>query len=312
MRTLVAALRAASPRHCEDTVTAILDAGFDGIAVEEPLHQPTWKALTSCLPRERALAIRLFVPYPRTTHASERSDVLLGESGGDAVQRAVRRGIETLESADRLGIPRVLVPTVQLDLAGAPRGFSPATSPNDVDRRLRNERDAEVSSRMSAYLSTLSRLLDHAERFALRLCLTPSNRVAEMPSVAETRTVLEEFDGAPLGVWLDTTRWPAEHLAVPIIGDVSGNDDGVGLDSVDGVSIHDARGTREHLEIGSGEIDWPLLTSSIRSHTIGCLDVEEARDAEDFARGLEALREIAKDRDSDDETGADGILGIPS
>ncbi len=310
MRTLVAALRAADPRQCEEKVSAILDVGFDGVIVEEPLHLPTWEALRRCVPRDRTLAIRLFTPYPRALRVGRRPDVVLGNPGGDERRQALRRGLATLEAAEGLGIPRVLVPTVDLDLSGAPRGFMPVTSPPDDDPQTRGARDAEVSVRMSAYLSTLSRLLDHADRYAVRLCLTPSSRPTEMPSFPETRAVLEELAGAPLGVWLDTARWPAEQLDVPTIG-VRGDDGGRGDDDrgddADGVSIHDARGMHEHLEPGTGDIDWPLLASSTRRHEIGCIDVEAARAAGDFARGLEFLRDLG--RDAPPEHGVDGGLG---
>jgi hypothetical protein len=72
--------------------------------------------------------------------------------------------------------------------------------------RLLERRRREARPRMDALLGFLSKLLDAAVRYEVRLALVPSGFPDEVPDAVEAEAALREFRGAPLGTWLDAAR----------------------------------------------------------------------------------------------------------
>ncbi len=82
--------------------------------------------------------------------------------------------------------------------------------------------------------------------------------------VPETLACLKEFDGAPMGLWLDTRRLPAELLAVPTIGRPAPAAGPDLLSRLQGASIADETTEGAACNPGQGIVPWDQITSSIR------------------------------------------------
>jgi hypothetical protein len=119
--------------------------------------------------------VRLFLPYPRGLRPGEECPFRLGSLHPEEKRDALKYGSETVTFAERHSIPFVLLP--------------PAA------------RGGDSRAAFSSFLSTLSRLLELAARYAVRLAIEPAIEAARLPSGKEVETCLEEFEGAPLDLW---------------------------------------------------------------------------------------------------------------
>ena len=142
-------------------------------------------------------------------------------------------------------------------------------------------------------------LLERAERYATTICLTPGNRSGELPLTPETLACLEEFEGAPLGLWLDTCRLPGEFLRVPRIADTAGQASGLELfDKVEGASVSDEAPGGTLCNPGEGAVPWDLITSSLRSLPLWCVN---ALAGDGLAEGLRFLGGLDGEREAPGE-----------
>jgi sugar phosphate isomerase/epimerase len=281
------------------TASAILDEGFEGLVLEAPLHHDVWNALRELLPRNSVRAIRLFLPYPRALRPEAPSPFVAAAGSREERRAALAQAQKSLEAADRLGAPLVLIPMTRLDIPGlSPDYMAPTDSIEGETLRLRST-DEEVRTRMDSLLLLLSFLLERAERYATTICLTPGNRSGELPLTPETLACLEEFRGAPLGLWLDTCRLPGEFLRVPRIADTAGQASGLELfDKVEGASVSDETPEGAPCSPGEGAVPWDLITSSLRSLPLWCVNTPAS---DGLAEGLRFLGGLDEEREAPGE-----------
>ena len=281
------------------TASAILDEGFEGLVLEAPLHHDAWNALRELLPRNSVKAIRLFLPYPRALRPGAPSPFVAAAGGREERRAALAQAQKSLEAADRLEAPLVLLPMTRLDIPGlSPDYMAPTDSIEGETLRLRST-DGEVRTRMDSLLLLLSFLLERAERYATTICLTPGNRSGELPLTPEALTCLEEFEGAPLGLWLDTCRLPGEFLRVPCIADTAGLVSGLELfDKGKGASVSDETPGGMPCSPGEGAVPWALIASSLRSLPLWCVNTPAG---DGLAEGLRFLGGLDGEREAPGE-----------
>lgn len=279
-----ASLSALRTNDAERTAGAILDAGYRGLVLDEPLHHDAWQALRPLLPRDSVKALRLFLPYPRTLRPGQASPYEAAAEGRKERAEALPQARKTLEVADQLGAPLVLLPMTPLGAPELSRRYLPPTDSIDGDELRLRAASEETSQRMDSLLLLLSDLLKHAERYAITLCLTPGNRSGELPLAPEVLACLREFEGAPLGLWLDTSRLPAEFLRVPCIAETgqAPSPDGF-FTRVQGASIRDETVAGEPCGLGRGAVPWDLISSTLQDLPLWCV---QAGGGDDLAEGL--------------------------
>ena len=294
-----ASLSALKADDARKTASAILDEGSEGLALEAPLHHDAWNALRELLPRDSVKAIRLFLPYPRALRPGAPSPFVAAAGGREERRAALAQAQKSLEAAARLEAPLVLLPMTRLDIPGlSPDYMAPTDSIEGETLRLRST-DGEVRTRMDSLLLLLSFLLERAERYATTICLTPGNRSGELPLTPETLTCLEEFEGAPLGLWLDTCRLPGEFLRVPRIADTASPVSGLELfDKVEGASVSDEAPGGTLCNPGEGAVPWDLITSSLRSLPLWCVNTPAG---DGLAEGLSFLGDLDGERETPGE-----------
>lgn len=284
MRTQAASVRGWDPSATLRRAEMLLDLGFEKLTLEEPLHAPSWEALQRMLPRESVAALRLFIPYPGSVRVASPSLCHLGFTDADDRREMLKRAEQSLLAAAGSSIPRVLLPPAPLEEAAAveppDRGRSPPGRTDDPGlRRL-----------LDSFRSTLDRLLGTAERYSIRLCVTPSSRSDEAPDLVEALGCLREFEGAPLSLWLDTVRLPPGlEVAETDQGSPELRCPGEARLPVEGLSIHDHSEGRDGGLPGSGDIDWEALDGILRASPIWALDAGVDVPLEELARGKEIL-----------------------
>jgi hypothetical protein len=268
-----ASIRAQEPAAGLQRARLLLEAGFEKLVLEEPLHARTWEALEDLLPRERLIALRLFVPYPRDLHLGAPSPFRLGSLDAAERRDALKQGEASLLLAERQAIPFVLLPVVRLE---GPPGRSAAKAA---------ERQELGRLTLDSYRSTLDRLLAAAERLGRTICVTPSAREDELTSPDAACGCLREFSGAPLALWLDTCRWAPEPPP-------AGERPGAKPLSYAGASLHDLEDGREGLVPGTGTLDWAALGEPLRAAPVWVLDLRAGAAPDEIIEGRKFLEEL--------------------
>jgi sugar phosphate isomerase/epimerase len=121
-------------------------------------------------------------------------------------------------------------------------------------KRLRERRARSLSAarQTDSLLGTLSRLLDHAERYRIRIALVPGGLPCEAPDLGDIERCLAEFAGAPLSILGDTLRLDRYRRS-------DGPEAAEWIDRMKrrlaGVVVHDGDALREHRPLGEGEAD---------------------------------------------------------
>ena len=284
MTIQAAGLTALNSEEALASASAILDAGYEGIILENPIHQDAWQALLRLLPKDSVKALQLFVPYPRGLHpGSTRPYEAAAESPRER-EEAFRQARKTLEAADRIGAPAVLLPITQLNEPGLSWNYRPPTLAPDLSEYQLREASEEASQRMDSLLILLSRLLEQAGRYDLTICLAPSNRSGEFPLAKEALACLREFEGADMGLWLDSSRLPDEFLQVPRIGESELETLAEGsLSSVQGAFLRDRDPAGKACPPGQGCVPWELISKTLHDLPTWCIS---ANDCDTIAGGL--------------------------
>ena len=307
MSTLAATLRLARPWNWQEELDLRLDLGFERLVLGAPLAERVESDVLRRLPRGAALAVELFLRQPDVSSGHRRRAVTLGDRDRATRDAALAEGLRVLELADRIEARAVIVPPAGLDDARLARGFLDPTRSVGIEPELLAVREAEARARLDAWLSVVEKLAGRADRYGSTLAIVPTNRPDELPLAPEVHRVAEELRGAPLALWLDTARWPVEFVEVTSIGAAPADGSAGEELPVVGVRVHDARGPAEGLSPGAGDLEWDLLTPSLRRYETWCLDLGSGASAEDWR----AVREHLETRATPpDETAPGGLLGL--
>lgn len=292
MTIQAASLTALTPDEAVATASAILDAGYEGIILENPIHQDAWRALLPLLPRESVKAMQLFLPCPRGQQPGSTSPYEVATENPGNREGMLRQARKTLEAADQVGSPIILLPVTQLNEPGLSCNYRPPTVAPDPSEQQQRAASEEAHQRRDSLLILLSQLLEHAERYALTICLTPSNRSGELPSAEEALACMREFEGAALGLWLDTTRLPTEFLRVPRIAEPkmeTREEDW--LATVQGAFLHDQGPGRDSCAPGQGNVPWELISSALQNLPIWSVPANHYDALADGLHFMAGLRE---------------------
>jgi hypothetical protein len=255
-----------------------IDLGFPGFVVHQELRERDWESITAFLPRRAVVAVSLFAPLPRTVRPGEGCPFRIGSLHPEERRDAESQGIKTLEMADRAGAAVVLVPPVPLDDPSMDEVLPLLWVENRLPiwEGLRRRRAAAARRHLDSYLSTVSHLLDRADRYGLALALQLGGLPSELPDLDEALRGLTEFKGAPLFLWpglLQDTQ--SRRTAGPgperLQGALSGR--------VLGISVEDWDGERRRLPLGAGGVDledWRWLRDAPAPHALSAGEDQKA------------------------------------
>lgn len=158
-------------------------------------------------------------------------------------------------------------------------------------RQLIEKKQDELAWRKPAHLDRLLNSLDRLVRVAVRnnviIALENRYHYHELPGPDDFAEIFNRFSGAPVGYWHDIghdhamTRLgflPAGSLLERYAGCLAG------------MHIHDARGLRDHLPPGAGEIDFTPVLSRLGPDVRAVFELMPGTADSEAAEGIAAFR----------------------
>lgn len=143
---------------------------------------------------------------------------------------------------------------------------------------------------VDALLFSLDRLLPVAQKYGVVLGLETRYHYFELPDFDELGSVLDEFDGAPIGYWHDTGH-------AHVLEQMGITDHGRWLEThghrLVGMHLHDAKGLEDHLAPGLGDIDFQRLGSVIRPETPLVVELSPGTAPDAVAHAVAFARDLA-------------------
>lgn len=151
------------------------------------------------------------------------------------------------------------------------------------------ERQARAGRHLDRCMVSLEALAAHADGSGVRLGAETRYEYNDLPNFEEFAEILREFKDRGVGYWHDVGHAHAQQV--------------LGLatsaqyleryaDYLIGFHLHDARGTRDHLPPGEGEVDFAALRSHIRPEHLRVFEVFSVRPEERLSRSLRYLEEV--------------------
>ncbi len=257
------------------------------------IKEHTYQELRSLLPRAgiSVLSLHNFCPVPEAS-----STFLFISDDPDERLQGVRATINTLRSAAEVGARAVVchldyVPLQkEVEEFAARCGVEGDTAGVKAAReRLRKLRSEKAAPYLDRVLLCLDRILDAAARLGMMVGLETRCGYHEIPSPEELGLILKKFAGAPLGYWHDVGHaHQLEFLGLYRQEELLKRYQ----EEIIGVHLHDARGGRDHLPPGTGEVDLAAVLTRIPSEAIKTVEVAEAQDAAIVRKSLEYLSNL--------------------
>ncbi len=284
-----------------DRLGRLLEGGIRRFAVHGQLREDDFARVRAFLPREAFAAVELFAPLPRTLPVGAPSPFRLGSLHPEDRRDALVRGKRSIEEGDAAGIPLVILPpgSIEKPSTGEVLPLLAKKTPDRVWEALWSARAASAERQMDSYRTTLSALLDHADRYGIGLAMVLGGHPAELPAIDEAARCLEEFRGAPLFLWADLLsdsrrKRSGGKGAERLRGDLRPH--------LRGLTVRGSDGEREHLLPSAGEVDWtewkdlcepaaPAKTAVEPFERLWTLDVAPDVADEDLFRARKALEE---------------------
>jgi sugar phosphate isomerase/epimerase len=275
LRTSLVDLTLEPAKSADAFVRRALDLGADAVVIDGGLEAQIVAAVRVAVVAQTCPVAAIGSPTPLSAElARGRPGVplpTLADLDDGARQMAVRVVRRTIELAAEIGTRDVFVspgrivwPEKLEDPELALETLDPREDPaKDAARSVLETRGKVATPHFDALRRSLDELIAVADRLSVTLSLSMAHRLDELLSFQETGRVLDEFEGAPLGLWLDT----ASAARLDWLGLRSaGSWPNSFRKSVRGVSLRDGKpGEEGGFEIaipGDGKIDFAGLASA--------------------------------------------------
>jgi len=291
-----------------DVTTAVreaLDLGFGRLGLAHPFDSLHWERIREFVSRDRVVSVELFLPYPGALRPGVPCPFALGSLHTEVKRDALKYGNETVRFADRNDIPFVRIQPFAVEGVSRAKWLAACRDPHRAERleRLEAQRKVNAERHLDSFKSVLARLLDLADRYEVRVALTPGGSLPEMPSYAETSACIEEFAGAPLVVWPDTLLASREGEAAGVEAPESWWD--AFQERMPGVTLRDLSPDLEPAPLGTGRVDWDSMRPMLEAASTWMVDPVQMTPAA-FEEDRQFLVGLSQPQGED---GA-GLLGI--
>ncbi|MDZ7338586.1 MAG: sugar phosphate isomerase/epimerase [candidate division KSB1 bacterium] len=158
--------------------------------------------------------------------------------------------------------------------------------------RYREERRAERLAKRQPFLDAVLLSLDriHEEAVRLGVQVGVENRLYshQIPDLEEVGIILQEFAGGNIGYWHDCGHAHVQERLRLVDHESWLRDYGTCLL---GVHFHDARGLKDHLAPGSGEIDFDMVAKYLKPEMLRVLEVHPMVSAEEVQQAVRLLQQ---------------------
>lgn len=239
----------------------------------------------------KVISLHNFCPVPDGVKPEKASGDLFNLASLDWEERrlAIRYTIRTIELAHELEAEVVVLHLGFVALEGVNAGFyrEGVFEGGKRDDFLK-ERDKKAQRHLDALFLALEPIAKRAESLGVILGVENRNYPHEIPLADEIGLVLEAFEGAPFGYWHDVGH---AHV-LEYLGFLNQRE----LlerykDHLIGVHLHDAKGIKDHLPLGKGDVDLQALRPFF-CQVRKVLEVHPPVQDREIKEGLSYLQEI--------------------
>jgi len=290
-------------RDGEGAIRYLEDFEIDGIELDYRIDGATCRQIREALAKSRlkVASVHNYFPIPWVVSGSGGGGDLFSLCSPDAGERrrAVYWTTETMRHAADFGASTVVLhcgytqmehewkKIIQFFRAGT---INRKAAREFIQEKLR-ERDELNQRHLSSLLLSLGELVKEAESEGIGLGIENRYYYYELPTFDNFRTILEVFEGSPIGYWHDTGHAHANEV-LGIIGR------GELLEAYGGrllgIHVHDARGLEDHLVPGAGEIDFRVLGNFMKRPEIPVVvEPRSGTPERDVTKGIKLVKEVA-------------------
>lgn len=290
----------------ETRVAMLVDLPVETLVLAPGWHPSELHALADTLRRQHRVlaAIENFCATPPDSRSAIAAETVLSLASQDDTlrQRALVATVDTLEHADRVGAPRIIVeggllPTDDTDRRLLERLAEHARRRDDARADLaeatrlrelwRGRRALRVPRALDALLASLDVALTHADRLEVEIALRGPGAPDELLAPPEQVRVLREFRGSRLSVWHDLARarqrswWLGEDEILPTDAAL-----------LSGLDLVDQRTGQRGLLPGEGDVAFTERCASLAPTLALVVRPPEGTPAQAIVQVLEQLRAL--------------------
>ena len=245
----------AAESSIKDSACQLLNIGFEKLVLHADFTTAHWEALHRYLPPRSIAAAYLFAPHKRSKSHGVLPAPGLGSLNSDERRESIKRARQTVEFCDRNDIPFLIVPPISLEkptYKDVKKWLLQPSAAGLVQLKERRSTAPTTIKQLDCYLSTLSQILDIADRYERRVTLVPGGFPHEQPGLHEIELCLEEFSGAPVGILADMVR---VHRYLRFQGPEMTRWKDIISGNLTGILVHDGTDSQQGLPLGKGEVD---------------------------------------------------------
>ncbi len=275
--------------------------GFDGVELEYRVRPETLRQMGRRPGREvPVFSVHAFFPNPVGDggEGSGANAFLFSATDREERGTAVRHGLATLETAERLGARAVVLHLGRVPVARALveeylRLDRPDEPPTPELLAAVAAVAAERARLRAPYLDAVLRSLDRLNREAVRrgLLLGVENRFHphEIPVHDEVGAILREFAGGAVRYWHDVGH-ALHHQRLGLTGQAALLE--AYGPQLGGTHLHDIRAGRDHLAPGTGEADFAALLRHLPADALRILEIAQTVPREELLAARDLLRAL--------------------
>ncbi|MCP4745514.1 MAG: sugar phosphate isomerase/epimerase [Desulfobacteraceae bacterium] len=275
--------------------------GVHAVELEYRLKSKLFQELKATLRSERITVTSLhnYCPFPGIIPKARPSGDYFRLSSPDAEERklAVQWTAKTIQQAHELEASTVVLHcgAVAMDSYHADiyklccKDGKQSDEFNALLKTNIEQRENKKAPFINALLFSLDQLLNIADKYQILLGIENRYHYLELPDLNETAFLLKKFEGGPIGYWHDTghghvreqlglgrqQQW-LERFAQKLVG----------------MHVHDAKGFKDHLAPGTGNIDFSKLLPKSDSNYPVVLELAPGTGIKDIEAGVNYLRNI--------------------
>ena len=291
-----------SARHTDGAamLEELLEFGFERVELGHGIRVSLMQGIQAMFDkgRVRFSSLHNFCPLPLEILTASPDCMLFSSHREAERERAVRQTLQTIDFAERLGAPnvvlhcgRVVMPPVTeqlIELANSGRHLSPEYA--RLKTRAVMQREKHAPKHIARLKDCLARIVEHAAAKGVRLGLESRQAYEEIPSEREFDELLAQYPAPTVGYWhdighvqiranlgfVDHAGWLA-HVAPRLIG----------------CHLHDvAWPGRDHQPpFAGGSVDYEKLIPLFPKDTLFVWEISPRRSHEEIAESLRLWKE---------------------
>lgn len=284
----------------EALVEAFEPFDLNGIELEYRITDKIYDQMKAPLKHSglEVISIHNFFPFPSDSPFLNGGGDLFRLSDPDKEERrrAILGTIKTIEHANDLESSVVILHCGYVDMKPELDKLYHYFDSGEIEsdeaqafiKHKRRDLDRHKSKYLDSLLFSLDKLVRVAEKQNVWLGLENRYYYHELPGPGDFEDLLSEFEGGPVGYWHDM----GHAHALEVLTLISPNELLAHYsEKLIGIHLHDARGLKDHLAPGTGEIDFESIKPYLKPDTKLVIELKPGTPDADVTQGIRFLQE---------------------